>query len=103
MYINVDGYLICFDFATVSCMRLKVLVFVLVCYPSTVVRHAVLEQYNACRSRKCICDCIPMYIFCAVYFLYFLQALFVSDFTSKTQNKDQRVEQLFFCPFVYVL
>ena len=73
------------------------------CESIAVVRHAVLEQYNDCRSRKCIRDCIPMYIFSAVYFLYFLQALFVSDFTSKTPNKDQQVEQPFFCPFVYVL
>ena len=70
-------------------------------YP--VVRHAVLEQYNYCRSRKSIRGYIPMYIFAAVYFLYFLQALFVSDFTSRTPNKDKQVEQPFHCRFVQVL
>ena len=42
---------------------------------NAVVRHAVLEQYNDCRSWKFIRGYIPMYIFAAVYFLYFLQAL----------------------------
>ena len=59
-----------------------------------VVRHAVLIQYNDCRSRKSIRGCIPMYIFSAVYFLYFVQALIVSDITSRTPNKDKQVEQL---------
>ena len=39
----------------------------------------------------------PMYNFSPVYFLYFLQALFLSDFTSRTPNKDQQVEQLYYC------
>ena len=68
-----------------------------------VVRHAVLQQYNDCRYRKSIRGCIPMYIFATVYFLYFLQALFVSDFTSRTPNKDKQVDQPFHCLFVQVL
>ena len=69
----------------------------------TVVRHAVLQQYNDCRYRKSIRGCIPMYIFAAVYFLYFLQALFVSDFTYRSPNKDKQVEQPFHCRLVQVL
>ena len=56
-----------------------------------------------CRSRKFVFGNIPMYNFSAVYFLYFLQALFVSDFTSRTPNKDEQIEQPFHCLFVQVL
>ena len=52
------------------------------------------------RSRKYVFGYIAMYNFSAVYFLYFLQALFVSDFTSRTPNKDEQVEQLTYCRFV---
>ena len=62
----------------------------------TVVRPAVLNQYNDCRYRKSIRDYIPMYIFSAVCFLHFLQAVFLSDFTSRSPNKDQQVKQLFY-------
>ena len=57
-----------------------------------------LGQRSICRrSRKFVFGYIPMYNFSPVYFLYFLQALFLSDFTSRTQNKDQQVEQLYYC------
>ena len=36
-------------------------------------------------------------------FICFLPALYRSSFTSKTPNKDQQVEQPFYCPFVQVL
>ena len=52
------------------------------------------------RSRKYVFGYIAMYNFSAVYFLYFLQALFVSDFTSRTPNKDEQVKQLTYCRFV---
>ena len=67
---------------------------------SAVVRHAVLEQYNDCRYRKSIRGSIPMYVFAAVYVLYFLQALIVSLFTSRTPNKDKEVEQRFYRLFI---
>ena len=55
------------------------------------------------RSRKFVFGNIPMYNFSAVYFLYFLLALFVSDFTSRSPNKDKQVEEPFHCLFVLVL
>ena len=57
-----------------------------------------LGQRSICRrSRKFVFGYIPMYNFSPVYFLYFLQALFLSDFTYRTPNNDQQVEQLYYC------
>ena len=41
--------------------------------------------------------------FLATLFLCVLQALYRTPFISRTPNKDQKVEQCFFCQFVQVL
>ena len=63
---------------------------------------AVLNTYKCYRYRKCIRCYIPMHEI-IVYLLCFLPALYRSTFTSRTPNKDQKVEQLFYFPFIQVL
>ena len=68
---------------------------------ASMLQYQPLGTRSICRrSRKYVFGYIAMYNFSAVYFLYFLQALFVSDFTSRTPNKDEQVEQLIYCRFV---
>ena len=66
----------------------------------SVVRPAVLNMYKCCRSRKCIRWHIPMHAIFAVFYLFFLPVLSRPSLTSRTLNKDQKIEQLFYCPVV---
>ena len=63
-----------------------------------------LSQWsNCCRSRKCILWHIPVHaIFAAVFYIFFLPVLSRSPFTSRTPNKDQKTEQLFYFLLVQV-
>ena len=62
----------------------------------TVIKPAVQIPYKPCRYRKYIWDNIPMHaIFCCFYLL-FHTVLSRSYFTSRTPDKDQKIEQLFY-------
>ena len=62
----------------------------------TVVKPAVQNTYKRCRSRKYIRWHIPVHAIFAVFYLFFLPFLSRSPFTSRTPNKDQKTEQLFY-------
>ena len=73
-----------------------------ICNNWTACLTAVSSQpSNCCRYRKSIFDCVPMHNYFAVYLLCFLRALYWPSFTSKTPNKNQEVEQLFYCLSVW--
>ena len=60
------------------------------------------QRSNCCRSRKCIRWLIPVHAIFAVFYLFFLPVLSRSSFTSRTPNKDQKTEQLFYFLLVQV-
>ena len=62
----------------------------------TVVKPAVQNMYKPCRSRKYIRGHIPMHAFFAVFIYFFIHVLSRSCFTSRTPDKDQKIEQLFY-------
>ena len=62
---------------------------------NAVVTPAVQNTYKPCRSRKCIRGHIPMHAIFAVFYLFFLPDLSRLSFTSRTPDKDQKIEQLF--------
>ena len=61
-----------------------------------VVKPAVQNTYKCCRSRKCILWHIPVHAIFAVFYLFFLLVLCRPSFTSRTPNKDQKTEELFY-------
>ena len=67
-----------------------------------VVKPAVLNTYKRCRSRKCIRGHIPMHAILAVFIYFFIPVLSRPSFTSRTPNKNQKIEQLFYCPMVQI-
>ena len=70
---------------------------------TAVVKPAVQNTYKRCRSRKCIRWHIPVHAIFAVFYLIFLPVLSRPSFTSRTPNKDQKTEQLFYFKLVQVL
>ena len=69
----------------------------------TVVKPVVQNTYKPCRSRKCIRGHIPMHAIFAVFIYIFIPVLSRSYFTSRTPDKDQKIEQLFYYILVQVL
>ena len=61
-----------------------------------VVKPAVQNTYNAYRSRKCIRGHIPVHAIFAIFIYLFIPVLSRSYFTSRTPDKDQKIEQLFY-------
>ena len=57
---------------------------------------------KAYRSRKCIWGHIPMHAIFAVFIYFFIPVLSRSYFTSRTPDKDHKVEQLFYFLLVQV-
>ena len=66
---------------------------------TSVVKPAVQNTYKRCRSRKCIRWHILIF---AVFYLFFLLVLSRPSFTSRTPNKDQKTEELFYLLLVQV-
>ena len=60
------------------------------------------QRSNCCRSRKCIRWHIPVHAILAVFYLFFLPVLSRPSFTSRTPNKDQKTEELFYFLLVQV-
>ena len=60
------------------------------------------QRSNCCRSRKYIRWHIPVHAIFAVFYLFFFPVLSRPSFTSRTPNKDQKTEQLFYFQFVQV-
>ena len=60
------------------------------------------QRSNCCRSRKYIRWHIPVHAIFAVFYLFFLPVLSRPSFTSRTPNKDQKTEQLFYFQLVQV-
>ena len=60
------------------------------------------QRSNCCRSRKCIRWHIPVHAIFAVFYLFFLFVLSRPSFTSRTPNKDQKTEELFYFLLVQV-
>ena len=72
--------------------------------PYAVVTPVVPNTYKPCRSRNCIRGHIPMYAIFAVFYLLsvFLPVLSRPSFTSRTPNKDQKIEQVFYFLLIQV-
>ena len=68
-----------------------------------VVKPVVQNMYKCWRSRKCIQGHIPMHVIFAVFIYFFIPVLSRPSFTSRTPNKDQKIEQLFYCPVAKAL
>ena len=68
----------------------------------TVVKPAVQNTCKRCRFRKCFWGHIPMPEILAIFIYIFLPVLSRPSFTSRTPNKDQKLEQFYFL-FVQVL
>ena len=58
---------------------------------------------NHCRSRKSIRTNIPMHNLLPVYYPFILQVVSQLYFTSTTPNKDEKIEQLLYCPLMFFL
>ena len=69
----------------------------------SVVKPAVQNTYKRCRSRNCIWWHIPVHAIFAVFYPFFIPVLPRSSFTSRTPNKDQKTEQLFYFLLVQAL
>ena len=54
------------------------------------------QRSNCCRSRKCIRGHIPMHAIFTVFIYFFIPVLSRSYFTSRTPDKNQKIEQLFY-------
>ena len=68
-----------------------------------VVKPEVQKTYKPYRSRKCIRGHIPMHEIFAVFICIFIPVLSRPSFTSRTPDKDQKIEQLFYFLLVQVL
>ena len=68
----------------------------------SVLKLAVQNTCKAYRSRKCIQGHIPMHAIFAVFIYFFIHVLSRSCFTSRTPDKDQKIEQLFYFLLVQV-
>ena len=79
---------------------LNVEIFLAIIGGLSVVKPAVQNTYKRCKSRECIRWHIPVHAIFAVFYLFFLPALSRPSFTSRTPNKDQKTEQLFYFLFV---
>ena len=75
-------------------------------YGSTIhvaaVRPPVQNTYKPCRSRKCTRGHFPMHAIFAVFYLFFLPVLSRPSFTSRTPDKDQKIEKLLYFLLVQV-
>ena len=60
------------------------------------------QRSNCCRSRKCIRWHVPMHAIFVVFIYFFIPVLSRSCFTSRTPDKDQKIEQLFYFLLVQV-
>ena len=70
---------------------------------NAVVKPAVQNTYKPCRSRKCIRGHILMHAIFAVFIYFFIPVQSRSCFTSRTLDKDQKIEQLFYFLLVQVV
>ena len=62
-----------------------------------------LSQWSiCCRSRKCIGCLIPVHAIFAIFIYFFIPVLSRSCSTSRTLDKDQKIEQLFYFLLVQV-
>ena len=70
--------------------------------PCDIPDQPLSQRSNCCISRKCIRCHIQVHAIFAVFYPFFLPVLSRSSFTSRTPNKDQKTEQLFYFLLVQV-
>ena len=66
-------------------------------------KSAVRPVVQLLQIQKCIRCHIPMHAIFAIFYQFFLLVVSRSSFTSRTPNKDQKIEQFFYFLLVQVL